>query len=182
MFYAIAGVTAAIAGISLLVGGVGIMNIMLVSVAERTREIGIRKALGATNGDIASQFLIESLAIGVGGGLFGYILGYLLAFAISMAEDETMPASIVPRPFAWLLVAVAGGALLWLLLPSLPAARQLAADAPFIVQVWENRLFDLVLQMVALIAGVMGVLSLLGETRATGTTANEPTPRMEGEQ
>lgn len=83
LFYAIAGVSAAVAGISLLVGGIGIMNIMLVSVAERTREIGIRKALGATNSDIAMQFIIESLAISIGGGIGGYIVGNLLAFAIS---------------------------------------------------------------------------------------------------
>jgi len=83
LFTAIAGTTTAIAAISLIVGGIGIMNIMLVSVAERTREIGIRKALGASNHDIVSQFLIESLALSIGGGISGFILGYLTAFIIS---------------------------------------------------------------------------------------------------
>lgn len=67
----------AIAGISLLVGGIGIMNIMLVSVTERTREIGLRKAVGATPVDIANQFLFESTLLSVGGGIIGIILGWL---------------------------------------------------------------------------------------------------------
>ena len=73
----------AIAGISLLVGGIGIMNIMLVSVTERTREIGIRKALGATYNNILLQFLIEAMVIGVVGGTLGVILGIGSSYAIS---------------------------------------------------------------------------------------------------
>ena len=80
---ALTGVMAAIAAISLVVGGVGIMNIMLVGVAERTREIGIRKAVGATSSSIASQFLIESVMMILLGGFLGYLLGYVVAFGIS---------------------------------------------------------------------------------------------------
>lgn len=83
LFYSIADVTTAIAAISLFVGGIGIMNIMLVTVAERTREIGIRKALGASDTDVMYQFLIESLAISVCGGIAGYIVGYAVAFIVS---------------------------------------------------------------------------------------------------
>ncbi|HUC96541.1 MAG TPA: ABC transporter permease [Candidatus Saccharimonadales bacterium] len=83
LFYSITDVTAAIAAISLFVGGIGIMNIMLVTVAERTREIGIRKALGASNTDIMYQFLIESLAISICGGIAGYVAGYGIAFIVS---------------------------------------------------------------------------------------------------
>lgn len=69
-----------IAGISLLVGGIGVMNIMLVSVTERTREIGTRKALGATNGNIRVQFVVESTIVCLIGGVFGVILGSVLGY------------------------------------------------------------------------------------------------------
>ena len=72
-----------IAAISLLVGGIGIMNIMLVSVTERTREIGIRKALGATYNNILQQFLVESMVIGIIGGTLGVILGVSASVLIS---------------------------------------------------------------------------------------------------
>ena len=83
LFTAVAGVMTAIATISLVVGGVGIMNIMLVGVAERTREIGLRKAIGASNRNILEQFLIESLVMSIAGGLLGYAAGYAVAFAVS---------------------------------------------------------------------------------------------------
>jgi putative ABC transport system permease protein len=74
----------AVAGISLLVGGIGIMNIMLVSVTERTREIGIRKAVGARKGDILMQFLMEAVVLSLLGGLLGILLGVGLAQVVSL--------------------------------------------------------------------------------------------------
>lgn len=84
----------AIASISLLVGGIGIMNIMLVTVSERTREIGIRKAIGATSGNILSQFLIEAIILSVLGGLLGLLLSYLAGLLVQRFAGITPVFSI----------------------------------------------------------------------------------------
>ncbi|MDL2235365.1 ABC transporter permease [Christensenellaceae bacterium OttesenSCG-928-L17] len=93
-----------IAGISLLVGGIGVMNIMLVSVTERTREIGTRKALGATNGNIRLQFVVESIIIcavgGVIGVLFGGLLGYLGSSLLSAASGPSIGSILLAVGFS----------------------------------------------------------------------------------
>ena len=81
-----------IAGISLLVGGIGVMNIMLVSVTERTREIGTRKALGATNNDIRLQFVVESIIVCLIGGVIGIAAGTLLGYCgSSLISEPALP-------------------------------------------------------------------------------------------
>ena len=90
-----------IAGISLLVGGIGIMNIMLVSVSERTREIGIRKAIGAARGNILMQFLIEALVVSLMGGLLGLALSVGLVKILGPLLDMTLT---VPINVAWMAI------------------------------------------------------------------------------
>lgn len=85
----VSGMLALVAGISLVVGGIGVMNIMLVSVAERTHEIGIRKAVGASAYNILMQFMFESLILCILGGFLGIVLGYIFAFLVSIITPFT---------------------------------------------------------------------------------------------
>jgi putative ABC transport system permease protein len=124
-----------VAAISLIVGGIGIMNIMLVSVIERTREIGLRIALGATPDDILKQFLMESVTLALIGGLIGTFLGILsskttgMLFTIILPGKEVWEAVITPHSIAGVLffvtiVGVAAG-----ILPAIKASRLDPAEA-----------------------------------------------------
>ena len=122
MFAVVSSMLTVVAGVSLVVGGIGVMNILLVSVSERTREIGIRKAVGASSMNILMQFMIEAMIMSIGGGILGLIIGYAVAFLIS-----------VVTPFApfisWQILGVSVGTsvvigILFGMYPAIKAARK----------------------------------------------------------
>ena len=114
---------AGIAGISLLVGGIGIMNIMLVSVTERTREIGVRKTVGAKDSDVLVQFLSEAVLLSLVGGLLGIAFG--IAAGLILPELLTdLPAAVFSLPEIALAFGVAGAVgLVFGVLPAYRSAR-----------------------------------------------------------
>lgn len=110
-----------IAAISLIVGGIGIMNIMLVSVTERTREIGIRMAIGARRRDVRDQFLIEALTLSVAGGLIGILVG--LGVGLGLVKSFGLPIALNPLPILLAFGVSAGIGVIFGLYPAVRASR-----------------------------------------------------------
>lgn len=126
----VAGGAAAVVGISLFVGGIGIMNIMLVSVSERTREIGLRKALGAKPPVVLMQFLVEAVVLCLIGGLVGLAIGFGLTKIVALAPDFPIQQIGVPLPAIVIgLGFSAGVGLVFGILPAIKAARLNPIDA-----------------------------------------------------
>jgi putative ABC transport system permease protein len=120
---ALTAVLLAVAAVVLLVSGIGIMNIMLATVSSRIREIGIRKALGATNREIRFQFLSEAVVISVGGGLIGVVLGLALPYSIRFLTEYRVPISGLSA-----IVAIVVSSLVGILFGTVPAARASKLD------------------------------------------------------
>ncbi|MCL2356487.1 MAG: ABC transporter permease [Defluviitaleaceae bacterium] len=119
----ITGFVALVALVSLAVGGIGVMNIMLVTVTERTREIGIRKSLGATDGNIRFQFLVEAMILTLSGGIIGIILGYYGGFALGGLLDLS-PAVSIPT----VILTVAASSLVGIIAGVYPAHKAAKLD------------------------------------------------------
>jgi putative ABC transport system permease protein len=117
-------VAGGIVGVALLVGGIGIMNIMLVSVSERTREIGLRKAVGATPVIVLMQFLLEAVTLSLFGGLIGLVCSQALCFAMTIPEDSPIESAAIP---VWAIVLAfsfsAGVGVVFGMFPAIKAAR-----------------------------------------------------------
>jgi putative ABC transport system permease protein len=113
----------AVAAVVLLVSGIGIMNIMLATVSSRIREIGIRKALGATNREIRFQFLSEAIVISVGGGLVGVVIGLALPYSVRFLTEYRVPISGLSA-----IVAIVVSSLVGILFGTVPAARAAKLD------------------------------------------------------
>lgn len=127
IFGLITSFVAAVAGISLAVGGIGIMNIMLVSVTERTREIGLRKAIGATNQQILLQFLIEAIVLAAVGGAIGILLAYAIVAVVTILTDINGSFSLFTVILASGVAGVVG--VIFGLMPAAKAARKNPIEA-----------------------------------------------------
>lgn len=127
LFMIISGMLTLVAAISLIVGGIGVMNIMLVSVAERTHEIGVRKAVGASSKNILAEFLFEALILSLLGGFFGLLLGYILAFFVSVITPFTPYISLEILAVTFLTAFIVG--LIFGIYPALKAASKNPIDS-----------------------------------------------------